>query len=245
MMVLSCRIWYGLLVASKQHHGCCLKQRQLLTSLVSLIPRHQWAYPRRRCCGCLSVAPTRASLTRCGFGIWRMKLCLKEIVLPSPLRLFHPIPIDEASAVSSILRIICILRCHLASDRVLHCSYVRPVQRLSAPREVPLDVAQFNVRSGIAHDTGKFRSNVLIPTIQNQGASYGESDVCQPKFVHAGRLYRVTPLHEGLMIHGFHHPMTMTRAFLERSTTCTKRACLDPALLALLLLRRLDAAILV
>ena len=57
---------------------------------------------------------------------------------------------------------------HLAGDRVLEGSHERPVQRLSVPREVPLDVAQFDVRPGVAHDAAKFRSNVLWRTIQNQ-----------------------------------------------------------------------------
>ena len=44
------------------------------------------------------------------------------------------------------------------------------------------------------------------------------------------------------MIHGFHHAKTMPRDCLARSITCTKRASLGPALLALLPLRRLAAA---
>ena len=35
---------------------------------------------------------------------------------------------------------------HLLADRVLEGAHVRPVQRLSVSREVPLDVAQFDVR---------------------------------------------------------------------------------------------------
>ena len=57
---------------------------------------------------------------------------------------------------------------HLLADRVLEGAHVRPVQRLSVSREVPLDVAQFDVRPGFAHDAAKFRSNVLWCTIQNQ-----------------------------------------------------------------------------
>ena len=43
-------------------------------------------------------------------------------------------------------------------------------------------------------------------------------------------------------VHGFHHAKTMARDCLARSTTCTKRASLAPALLALLWLRHLAAA---
>ena len=57
---------------------------------------------------------------------------------------------------------------HLLADRVLEGAHVRPVQRLSVSREVPLDVAQFDVRPGVAHDASKFRSDVLWRTIQNQ-----------------------------------------------------------------------------
>ena len=57
---------------------------------------------------------------------------------------------------------------HLLTDRVLEGAHVRPVQRLSVSREVSLDVAQFDVRPGVAHDAAKFRSNVLWRTIQNQ-----------------------------------------------------------------------------
>ena len=56
----------------------------------------------------------------------------------------------------------------LLADQVLEGVHVRPVQRLSVSREVPLDVAQFDVRPGVAHDAAKFRSNVLWRTIQNQ-----------------------------------------------------------------------------
>ena len=44
------------------------------------------------------------------------------------------------------------------------------------------------------------------------------------------------------MTHGFHHAKTMARDCLARSATCTKRASLGPAVLALLPLRRLAAA---
>ena len=61
---------------------------------------------------------------------------------------------------------------HLAADRALKGAHARPVQRLSVSREVPLDVAQFDVRPGVAHDAAKFRSNVLWRTIQNQEPGY-------------------------------------------------------------------------
>ena len=69
---------------------------------------------------------------------------------------------------------------HLLADRVLEGAHVRPVQRLSVSREVPLDVAQFDVRPGVAHDAAKFRSNVLRRTIQNQepGCGLGVTRAC-------------------------------------------------------------------
>ena len=56
---------------------------------------------------------------------------------------------------------------HLVADRVLEGAHVRRVQRLSVSREVPLDVAQFDVRPGVAH-AAKFRSNVLWRTVEEQ-----------------------------------------------------------------------------
>ena len=41
---------------------------------------------------------------------------------------------------------------HIA-DRVLEGAHVHPVQRLSVSREVPLDVAQFDVRPRVAQAT--------------------------------------------------------------------------------------------
>ena len=41
---------------------------------------------------------------------------------------------------------------HLLTDRILEGAHVRLVQRTSVFREVPLDVAQFEVRPGVAHD---------------------------------------------------------------------------------------------
>ena len=52
---------------------------------------------------------------------------------------------------------------HLLADRVLEGAHVRPVQRLSLPRGVPLHVAQFDVWPGVAHD-----APILRRTIQNQ-----------------------------------------------------------------------------
>ena len=57
---------------------------------------------------------------------------------------------------------------YLLADRVLEGAHVRPVQRLSVSREVPLDVAQFDVRPRVAHDFSKFRSNVLWRTAEKQ-----------------------------------------------------------------------------
>ena len=57
---------------------------------------------------------------------------------------------------------------YLLADRVLEGAHVRPVQRLSISREFPLDVAQFDVRPGVARDAAKFRSNVLWRTVQEQ-----------------------------------------------------------------------------
>ena len=42
------------------------------------------------------------------------------------------------------------------------------VQRLGVSREVPLDVAQFDVRPGVADDAAKFRSSVLWRTVEEQ-----------------------------------------------------------------------------
>ena len=85
---------------------------------------------------------------------------------------------------------------HLLADRVLEGAHVRPVQRLSVSREVPLDVAQFDVRPGVAHDTAKFRSNVLRCTIQNQepGCELGVTRAC----VHV-RVDRVDHVQECLL----------------------------------------------
>ena len=49
----------------------------------------------------------------------------------------------------------------LLADRVLEGA-------LSVSREVPLDVAQFDVRPGFAHDAAKFRSNVLWRRVEEQ-----------------------------------------------------------------------------
>ena len=58
--------------------------------------------------------------------------------------------------------------CYLLADRVLEGAHVRPVQRVSAPRKVPLDVAHFDVRPGVAHNDAKFLRNVLWCSVQNQ-----------------------------------------------------------------------------
>ena len=85
---------------------------------------------------------------------------------------------------------------HLLTDRVLEGAHVRPVQRLSASREVPLDVAQFDVRQGVAHDAAKFRSNVLWRTVQNQepGCEFGVTRAC----VHV-RVDRVDHVQESVL----------------------------------------------
>ena len=57
---------------------------------------------------------------------------------------------------------------YLLADRVLEGAHVRPVQRPSVPREVPLEIAQFGLRSGVAHDAAKFRSNVLWRRVEEQ-----------------------------------------------------------------------------
>ena len=51
---------------------------------------------------------------------------------------------------------------------VLESAHVHPVQRLSVSREVPMDVAQFDVRPGVAHDAAKFLRNVLWRTVEEQ-----------------------------------------------------------------------------
>ena len=85
---------------------------------------------------------------------------------------------------------------HLLADRGLESAHVRPVQRLSISREVPLDVAQFDVRPGVAHDAAKFRSKVLWRTIQNQepGCELGVTRAC----VHV-RVNRVDHVQECLL----------------------------------------------
>ena len=85
---------------------------------------------------------------------------------------------------------------HLLADRVLESAHVRPVQRLSVSREVPLDVAQFDVRPGVAQDAAKFRSNVLWRTIQNQepGCELGVTRAC----VHV-RVDRVDHVQESVL----------------------------------------------
>ena len=142
------------------------------------------------------------------------------------LTLLHLVPVDEAPASSSMLRAVCAAVCtlaehcgagvqidtfkvgldfeeelgqvfgHLLADRVLAGAHVRPVQRLSVSREVPLDVAQFDVRPDVAHDAAKFRSNVLRRAIQNQepGCELGVTRAC----VHV-RVDRVDHVQECLL----------------------------------------------
>ena len=59
---------------------------------------------------------------------------------------------------------------HLAA--ALEGSHVRSVQRLCVRREVPLDVAQFDVWPGVAQDASIFPRKVLWCTIQNQELGY-------------------------------------------------------------------------
>ena len=80
---------------------------------------------------------------------------------------------------------------HLAADRTLEGSHVRPVQRLSVSREVPLDVAQFDEWPGVAHDAAKFRRNVLWCTIQNQGVRYQLSVTRACVHVRVNRVHHV------------------------------------------------------
>ena len=69
---------------------------------------------------------------------------------------------------------------HLLAGGVLEGSHVRPVQRLSVPRKVPLDGAQFDVRPGVAHDAAKLRSDVLWRAVHNQepGCELGATRAC-------------------------------------------------------------------
>ena len=85
---------------------------------------------------------------------------------------------------------------HLLADRVLEGGHVRPVQRLSVSREVPLDVAQFDARLGVAHDASKFRSNVLWRTVEKQepGCELGVTSAR----VHV-RVNRVDHVHESVL----------------------------------------------
>ena len=59
---------------------------------------------------------------------------------------------------------------HLLADRVLEGAHVRPVQRLSVSREVPLDVAQFDLRPGVAHDTAKIPQQCAVVHNPEPGA---------------------------------------------------------------------------
>ena len=59
---------------------------------------------------------------------------------------------------------------YLLADRVLEGAHVPSVQRQCVCCEVPLDVAQFDVRPGVAHDAAKFRRNVLWHTVEEQEA---------------------------------------------------------------------------
>ena len=91
-----------------------LEQRQPLVPLAPLIPRHRWARPRRRCCGHLTVAPTRAPLARCFLGCasWKQFSRLqKAFCFCEKLTLLNLVPIDEAPASSSMLRAVCVLCC--------------------------------------------------------------------------------------------------------------------------------------
>ena len=84
----------------------------------ALITRHQWgASSLSLLWSSASGSNTRAPLARCRWLRPRHlarevpRLCLMERVLPSPLTLLHLIPIDEALASSSMLRVVCVLRC--------------------------------------------------------------------------------------------------------------------------------------
>ena len=82
----------------------------------------------------------------------------------------------------------------LLTDRVLEGAHVRPLQRLSVSREVPLDVAQKDVRPGVAQDPAL--RNVLCWTIQNQEPRYqlGVTKAC----VHV-RVNRVDHVQESVL----------------------------------------------
>ena len=73
---------------------------------------------------------------------------------------------------------------------------VRPVQRPSVSREVPLHVAQFDVRQGVPHDAVKFRSNALWRTVEEQepGYQFGVTRAC----VHV-RVDRVDHVQESVL----------------------------------------------
>ena len=93
--------------------------------------------------------------------------------------------LDSASKKNSLL-----------ADRVLEGSHVRSVQRLCVPCEVPLDVAQFDVWPGVAHDAAKFLRNVLWCTIQNQEPGYQLGVTRAPVQV---RVNRVDHVQEGVL----------------------------------------------
>ena len=90
---------------------------------------------------------------------------------------------------------------HLAADRVLEGSHVRSVQRLRVRCEFPLDVAQFDVWQGVAHDPAKFLRNVLWCIIQNQEPGYQlqESVLRDQVRRRVGRAGAETVVHEGAL----------------------------------------------
>ena len=136
--------------------------------------------PAVRCCGlsafCVAVCTNESSN-------WRSTAVLESRLTCSKLD-------------STFQEELCEVFGHLLTDRALESAHVHPVHRLSVSREVPLDVAQFDVRPGVAHDAAKFRSNVLWRTIQNQepGCELGVTRAC----VHV-RVDRVDHVQECLL----------------------------------------------
>ena len=161
----------------KQTHGCSLWSSGNRWS--PLIPRHQWARPRRRCCGRLPVAPSRAPLAHCasmkrqpaarccGLSVFCAAVCTNE--RSSSEHRCAGVQIGTFEVGLGFQEELGEVFGHLVADRALEGSHVRSVQRLCVTCEVPLHVAQFDVWPGLAHDAAKFLRNV--PRTTSQGIS--------------------------------------------------------------------------
>ena len=138
--------------------------------LVPLIPRHQWAHPRCRCCGRLPVAPSRAPLARCWWlrpwhlarktprlCLFDVATCLRSVLLCARMRaaaVGAPMcwksrlarsKLDSAFKENSAKCLATSLRIEFLKARM----YARSSGCVRC--EVPLHVAQFDVWRRVAH----------------------------------------------------------------------------------------------